>query len=263
VTSPAFLLDKWYLDCVSPGGDAFVGYAARLRWRGLHLDYASFLLAPRGGAAESRTTLRAGGGPVDADGELAWRCAPLGIDGRWKAEAPPLERTLLRRQGRAIRWSCVQPRAAVMVTVADRPALRGLGYAERLTMTMAPWSLPLRELRWGRFLSPSDTVVWIEWRGPHPLALVFHNGCEAAAGCITDRRIGFDAASLDLAESQLLRQGPLVRTALAKVPILHRLAPWSILATHETKWCSRGELLPSASAGWAIHEVVVFPEPPA
>ena len=262
IASPGFLLDKWYLDCVTPGGDVFIGYTATLRWRRLRLNYASVLLAPYGGAPESRTTLRASGGPELRGGELTWSCTPLVCAGRWHAEAPELERTLLQDESGQVRWSCLQPRSACTVAVAGRPPLSGLGYAERLSLTVKPWRLPLRELRWGRFLSPHDTVVWIEWRGLRPLSLLFHNGVEVDAGCISDDLLTFADSSLRFADSRVLRQGPLVRTALAAVPALHHLAPRRILEAEETKWCSRGELLPAepaASTGWAIHEVVAFP----
>src|SRR2546423_3960326 len=54
--------------------------------------------------------------------------------------------------------------------------LEGLGYAERLTMTIPPWRLPFEELRGGRFLSDGDALVWINWRGAHTLNLSFPNG---------------------------------------------------------------------------------------
>ena len=49
-------------------------------------------------------------------------------------------------------------------SLCDGVVLRGLGYAEHLSMTIPPWRLPIDTLRWGRFLSPERSVVWIDWQ---------------------------------------------------------------------------------------------------
>jgi hypothetical protein len=36
-----FLLSKWYCDCVSDGGDAFVAYWARLSWGPIAIPYSA------------------------------------------------------------------------------------------------------------------------------------------------------------------------------------------------------------------------------
>jgi hypothetical protein len=130
-------------------------------------------------------------------------------------------------------------------------------------MTVAPWRLPIRELRWGRFLTASDALVWIRWRGARPLLLLDHNGRRLSAGEVGDGGVRAAGCSLGFGATRVLRDGPLGATVLRGVPGLRRRLPAAILGARETKWCSRGELAAPGSpprAGWAIHEVVRFAE---
>jgi hypothetical protein len=51
-----FVLQKWYLDCVTADGDAAIVYCADLSWRQIHLHYSS-VLASRGCSVTSRTSM--------------------------------------------------------------------------------------------------------------------------------------------------------------------------------------------------------------
>lgn len=53
----SFLLSKWYLDCVADDGGVFLGYAAKLSWKGLSLNYASVLQSGPGQETKTGTTL--------------------------------------------------------------------------------------------------------------------------------------------------------------------------------------------------------------
>ena len=226
-----FHFSKWYLDCVSAEGEAFLAYCAELRWRALRLHYASLL--------GHSSSLRQAPEPVWRDGVLEWDAPDLGVSGRWEALDPPIEATLLDGD---CQWQCLAPRARVDLRVGDR-SVRGLGYAEHLTMTVAPWNLEIDELRWGRFLSETDGLVWIELRGPKPANLRWHNGVPCG-----------EEVELALRDPVVLRDGALAETALAIVPNLLKMFPSRILGLCETKWRSRAAL--GGTEGWAIHEIV-------
>ena len=145
-----------------------------------------------------------------------------------------------------VHWDCVQPRARVELRMPDGRTLRGRGYAEVLSLSIAPWRLPIHELRWGRFAGERHGAVWIEWLGPHPLKLVLLDGARVDA-----------MPPLRLSDEVVLRSGRIGETALRLLP---RRLPG--LGLEETKWRSRGELaLPGEppDRGWAIHEVVRWP----
>ena len=68
----------------------------------------------------------------------------------------------------------------------------GTGYAERLELSIRPWRLPIRELRWGRFVSEGASMAWIDWQGADPTevirALGYEPGKEESPDVTEDRR---------------------------------------------------------------------------
>lgn len=263
--NPPFSLSKWYFDCVAEDGRAFIGYLAELRWKSLSIHhYQSSLLHSNGEETQTRFSLRSALPPSISGSALTWKSSPLRIDGTWNALEPPVRATILDSDAGAIEWHCLQPRATASVRIGKSAAVCGLGYAENLRMTIPPWRLPLKELRWGRFLSATDSLVWIDWRGPYSKQVVFHNGVEAQAESITEQQVVlYDrAVMLNFEESFVLREGTLAKTALSKIPNVQKLFPQSLLGIRECKWKSRAVLhrngIPD-TRGWAVHEVVQWP----
>ncbi len=289
-----FVLRKWYLDCVTGRGDAFIGYSARLRWNALRVRYTSALVAPAAGAPSEELTFLPVGQPEPTPRGLRWRCRRLGLVGAWHARAPAIERRLLGSAAApAIDWSCTAPSARARVQVRGA-SLPGVGYAERLTLALEPWRLPFHTLHWGRFLAGPHALVWIVWEGdaadaghgasappatgpervvqppagaggsPGSACFVFWDGrpCEVIEFS-PSRLVTAGGAVLELARERVLRAGPVVSAPLRALPCLGARVPPSFLAAREEKWLSRGSLCPGkvSSApltGWAIHEIVRF-----
>src|SRR5208337_33524 len=128
-------------------------------------------------------------------------------------------------------WNCTAPRAAAMVRIGSEPAIQGWGYAEHLRLTLAPWRLPIRRLRWGRFVNATDALVWIDWSGTYNKRVVYLNGSSVCTAEISDHELALDwsGAVLSLDQGVVLRDGLLGSTALAIIPNLDRLFPNSIL----------------------------------
>lgn len=254
-------LSKWYLDCVTDAGDAAILYWASLGLGGWHVRYGATLLSTPENSTASRYTLQPGPVPAISGGRLDWHCPTLDSGGTWTFGEAALERTLLDGPLGSIRWHCASPRAEATVRVGGR-TLEGLGYVECLTMTLAPWRLPIARLRWGRFHSREDTIVWIDWGGPLPRSWVFVNGVERVGPVVSATDICFPEADtcLKLEGGRVLRSGRLRQTALRSVRAMTAVLPrWR--GAREDKRLSRGTLLGprSASPGWALHEEVVWP----
>jgi hypothetical protein len=259
-----FELSKWYLDCVSTDGDAFIGYAATLRYRALRLHYSSSLRHRSSRSTQVTTSLKKYAAPfADSGGSLHWTSRPLKVEGTWEAAALPIARKLFESGSGSIQWNCLLPRARCRMNFGNQECLEGLGYAEHLTLSIPPWELPITELRWGRYLSENDALVWIDWRGPIPLSQIFHNGLPIAGVQVTDHglHLGSKGPILSFEERRVLREGPLIRTALAAIPGIQKLFPMQSLRMYECKWLSRGILKAQgrqSGTGWAVHEVVRF-----
>lgn len=258
-----FTLEKWYLDLVTDDGTAVVGYVAGVAWHGLHLSFASCLVTGPGAPPDERSAVGAGPWPQFARGRLSWTSDALAVRGEWRALATPVERTLLTSPTGDIEWACLMPRArAVVETPAGR--FEGLGYAERLRLTLPPWAFPFHTLRWGRHVSDGHGLVWIEWDGDQALRAVWLDGewqpaarvvASGVAGLTSDRTLRWHT-SRDLSRRS-------VGATIARVsPALAARVAGRLATMQEHKQLSASSLVDAAGQaldhGWAIHEVVTW-----
>jgi hypothetical protein len=250
--SPAVELSKWYLDVATPDGRCAIVYAARLRLLRVSLHVQGVLLLG-GKGVRSRWSVLPARAPRMEGTRLAFGSAPLGLHARLDAVDPPFSTRLHDGATGFIDWDCRVPRAEAEVRVGSE-IFAGLGYAEQIQITLPSWELPIRELRWGRLLSPACGVVWIEWRGPAPLRLALRNGRPASLSRVGDREVAVDGEVHRLRPVATLRDAPLSGTLPGA---LRRALPRVGLGLREKKWLARGTV--GGAPGLAIHEVVRWP----
>ncbi len=254
-----FKLSKWYLDSISDAGETTIAYTGSAQWGKVRLHYSS-VLETTGTRVLQRTSLRRHAEPERSGPLLAWGSKILGVDGSWKTSAQAVRAEVYRSPSGSIDWNCVMPMAQTRIHTR-----LGLGYAEHLTMTIPPWKLPIRVLRWGRFISESVWVTWIDWLG-HEFSnrIVFLNGERIHHSEIADDGLELSGRTrLLLDRSLVLRDGPLGTTALSVIPGIGNMFPSRLLAVTECKWRSRARLERDGESpvhGWAIHEKVSWPE---
>jgi len=254
--SSSFRMTKWYMDCVTEEGEVAILYCADLGWRGVHAKFSS-VLASDGDVIGTRSSMARYGLDVSGDRVLV-EFPRLKVSGCWEAEgATPVEHTVYENAAGSVVWNCLQPRSKARVRIGERE-LRGLGYAECLTLTLPPWQLPMRQLRWGRFVSPEDAVAWIDWQGPYSMSFATHNGRQSKLLSVTETEVELSDAILRMEPGLSLRAGRVGSTILPGAPALGRLLPHSLFNIEEQKWRSRGSLRAGEheSHGWVIHEVV-------
>ena len=181
----------------------------------------------------------------------------LRVSGRWQADAEPVQHIVYESDAGSVEWNCLQPRSTAHLHIGERE-LAGLGYAECLTLTLPPWQLPMRELRWGRFVSPRHSLAWIHWQGPYSTSFALHNGRRCELVSVSESELALPHATLRMEESLPLRSGRVGSTILPATPALRKLLPGSLFNIEEHKWRSRGTLRTQegSSDGWVIHEVV-------
>jgi hypothetical protein len=249
------------MDLVTDEGEALIAYAAELRFRSLALAYTS-LLQHRAGQTRTTASLRKAMPVLVDERKLTWASRALGARGSWSAEGDGTKETLYSGEAGSVEWSCVMPHARAEVEVDGGRIVRGLGYAEELRMTIAPWDLPLEELRWGRFTADGASVVWIDWRGPHNKTIILKHGARVE-GQVKDRLVEMatDEAKVVLGNGSVLRDGPIRSTSLAAIAELHAILPAKLLGAVEHKECAPATLeQPFAPkvTGWAIAETVTW-----
>jgi len=201
--------------------------------------------------------------PEVRGGLITWRADALGCSITGQAEQAPFGVRLLDRDDGTVDWQCQACPAQMQVTMSDGTVLSGLGYAERLTLSLPPWRLPIDELRWGRWIAADGgrSLVWIDWRGVQPLTAVFVDGVRQGAATVDDDRITAADAILVLTNQRTLHRRAL-RDVIGAVGPLARVFPTSWLDVEDCKWMSLGTLHVAGArpeTGWAIHEHVTFP----
>ena len=253
------ILHKWYLDCTTDDGEAAIVYVGRVTLGGLRIPYVELLSLGPGGLRRWR---RLSSSPrVSRRGRALELDAPaLGLHGRWEPATPALDVVLLEAPGGAIRWRCHQPGGASELRLPDGRHLTGSGYAEELEMSLAPWGLPFRELRWGRFAAKQHSVVWIDWRCGLERRWLFVDGEAVEPQRVETDRIEWAAGRLEIQPGAVVREASIGRTLLGP---LARLLPRRLGHALETKWLCPARLHVGEAAlpiqGSVIHEVVRWP----
>lgn len=252
-----FALSKWYLDCVTAAGDAFIGYWAELHGAHLSVRYVSAMTFVDG-ILHERSSIRGGAAPREDPDRVAWDCAALEVRGVWSGPTEPSpDRVLFRRGEGTLRWRCVQPRAEATVRVGER-VLDGIGYSEIVTLSLPPWDLPIEELRWGRAHFPGRSVVWVDWLGEPPFRLALVDGAEAPCAEVSDAAVVTAGGRVDLGARRPIREGPVAGSSVGSVPGVRAALARAGLLIDEHKWISSATLGEGGRGlqGIAIHERV-------
>ena len=251
-----FHLTKWFLDFVGEDGSVLICYAARLTWKGITAPYTNILWQRPGHPTTQKTRYTRVRMPVQDGRQLIWGDS-----------AEPIDARLYESEKGFLDWHCLQPRSRVTLEL-DGGQYIGEGYAEVLHMTIPTWEMPMRELRWGHFLSPGHWGVWIEIKeeaGAHQW--VWWDG-KLETGCRisdTDLYIPGVNASLHLSCGRVLEADKKIQQVVGKLvrylPGFRKVIPESFLMADACKWHSQANMDLGSDGkitGQAIHEFVNF-----
>lgn len=259
-----FSLEKWYCDWVGADGSAAIGYWASLQWKGLVLTWEQITAFPPEGPPQRRSALAGDAAPRVEGSLVKWDAPAIGV--RYEADrtVPAFEEFLLDTGEGTLQWRVEAPTALVTLTQDEGAPLEGSGYVERLAMTVPPWALPLKELRWGRWISTdrSRSVVWIDWRGGPPKVWVYLDGQRLHEATVTDEAVRAPGVTLILEPGRTLIAHALDEV-VARIPPLRPLVPVSLLHLRQDTRLSVGRLSGAGTSGLitgtAVHELVVLP----
>lgn len=256
-------LTKWYLDCVDDEGRTAIVYWTALTRPSLALSWHSVSSWAPGESPRHRSSLANVKPPEHRQRSITFASDALACNVSCEPRLAPFGRRLLDSANGAVDWRCEAGAARTRISLPHGATIRGSGYVESLALTVSPWRLPIEELRWGRWISADVTqsLVWIDWRGSHPLTHAFLDGAALRDGAVTGDAVGAGDLTLTLSDPHTLHArslGDIVRT----IPQAAALVPDSWLALRDCKWRSAGVLHVGDGpprTGWAIHEHVRFP----
>ncbi len=265
-----FHLNKWFLDFVGKNGEAMIFYAAKLTWRGWVVPYTSWLCYDPYDGVNQKSRFQNVQMPEKKDSLITWNDSKFGIEGTWESLAKLLQTRIFDSEEGYLDWKCFQPSSKVRLRINDR-IWEGKGYVEQLILTAPPWKIPMNELRWGRFGSIEDQMVWIELREKYKRKWLWLNGEKIKNCIIEDGYISIPEKELTLR----LDQGVVIKTEkkifsvveklLHYIPGFKKFMPLKFLMADEFKWLSKGQLQTHSktiTTGMAIHEMVNFKTQP-
>lgn len=249
------LLEKWYADVVTDGR-AQVRYRAKMQIGPITVGYSARVTDSRMRVANLGA--RRHPMPQIRDGALHWPAGPDGPATIWRG-AKHRAHQLLSAGKHQITWDPLVLNGSV---VSNGKQTSGSGYAECLTLNLAPWHLGLDTLKWGRFCGQTRSLVWIEWLGRIPKTLALLDGKTDTLQAADRHEIRTDNARLIFGKANEIIAAPLGSGALAALGGIRMLAARRFLAGVETKWLAEARLQiggEEADSGFVIYEEVVWP----
>jgi hypothetical protein len=256
-----FNLEKLYLDCIDDHGNCFIIYWAKAKFFFLRFVYSGLIFCDAEGSTKEKSTIRKSQKPL-INGTIHFTNKFLKTDVVLNKTDDAIVRSLHKDiENNEIIWNCHHPKALAEITYNGN-SYKGLGYSETLFSAIKPWNLPIDELRWGRFLSDSFTLIWINWVGKVPINQIFLNGIEFNDAIFENDKIIFGGGTYQLkfSDIQIIRQGKLSGLFI-KMTFLKMFLNSRILNTFEIKYKAMTDFSKSSvflSKGWSLFEVVTW-----
>jgi hypothetical protein len=255
-----FHLQKWYFDSIDEKDNLAIAYITHISWKKIKISFSSLLLKKSSGKLKVRNSLKKQSLPVHQLQSLSFDNSLYTI--QLHAKKPGISEKLFESEKGCIEWLCYYPSADISIDYG-KECVRGSGYAEELRMSLKPWELKIKELHWGRYISETESVVWIQWRGDWSKFFIWHNGKRITEGEINESQVSFGNFTLKFDEPIMLRSGPVYATAFKKSLLFRILFPFKIMQSEETKWMAKAKLYLNTeinSVGKCIYEKVIWNE---
>jgi hypothetical protein len=223
--------------------------------------YSGLVFCDAEGLTTEKSTLRKTKKPV-VNGTIHFNNKFLKTGVSLKRTDDPINRSLYKDNGNnELIWNCHHPKALAEI-IYNGSIYKGFGYAETLFSPIEPGNLPIGELRWGRFLSDSYTLIWINWKGKYPVNKIFFNSIEYNDAIFENDIIVFGDGiyQLKFLEIQLIRKGKLSRL-FSKMKLLKIFFNRKILNSVEIKYKARTSLSKNSivlSNDWSLYEIVTW-----
>jgi hypothetical protein len=256
-----FKIRKLYLDCIDNQGNCFIIYWAKAEFFLFRFTYSGLLFCDADGLTIERSTLRKSTEP-EIDGTIIFNNKFLRTGISLSRSDNPIMKLIYKdSKNNELIWDCHHPRAIAEINY-NGSISKGLGYAETLLCPINPVDLPVDELRWGRFLSDSHTLIWIHWKGSYPLNNIFLNGIEYNDAIFENDSVIFNDGiyRLKFSEIQTIRNGRL-SGLFSKMKFLKVFFSSRLLKTVEIKYKAKTILSGDTgflSDGWSLFEIVTW-----
>jgi hypothetical protein len=249
------------MDCIDNLGNCFIIYRAKVEFFLIRFVYSGLVFCDAESHTTEKSTLKRIKKPV-TDVTIKFSNRFLNTDVTLKRTDDPIIRLLYKdAENNELTWNCHHPKALAEI-IFNGKTYKGFGYAETLLSEIKPWNLPIDELRWGRFLSDSYTLIWICWKGKCPINKMLLNGIEYNDAVFKDDFVIFGNGTYELkfSEIQVIRHGKL-SGLFSKMKLIKIFFNSTILNTFEIKYKAKTTLSKNSvviSNDWSLFEIVTW-----
>ncbi|MBL7789075.1 MAG: hypothetical protein JNL75_04490 [Chitinophagales bacterium] len=254
-----FNLEKKYFDVIDNNGNCFIAYWAELYILIIKINFSSIIINNSENITTEKVSLTKTDKP-NQDNDFTFKNKKLGITFVFNGKKTGVKEELYQNiQEEKLVWDCHHPLASVSLYY-DGINYRGLGYSETIHMSLAPWELPIDELRWGRYLSQDTSIVWIEWKGSNPLRKIYYNSSYYEDGSIDNEKLVFGSGKYQVyfLSPSVIYEGK-ISNHLKNLNWLKWIINKRILETIEVKFKSKAIFKVNDSmmnTGWSLYEIV-------
>src|SRR3989304_6039918 len=122
-----------------------------------------------------------------------------------------------------------------------------------MELGLAPWTLPIDTLRWGRWTSATRSAIWIVWEGPHPLRIAFLDGVRTGDVTIHPGAVDVGGARLTVSDDAMITNATLGEQLGVLAPL--RSLVEKVAGSRQTRWRARGSLCGQDGrdeVGWVV-----------
>jgi hypothetical protein len=255
-------LEKYYIDVVTEAGAGAYMHAATVELGGIRFSACATMQFDHTGPLPPNTAWhaceisdRAGvlhfGRLPNMDGDVIVRPRNVGS---------AIE--LFRTDTGGVQWEAIACDADVSAILRG-VELNGRGYAERLVMTIPPWSMPIERHWWGRTITDDISIVWLVWEGPVPLSIGVVNGQPAQHIEVTAERVIVDGYMIHHGTPTVLSAGSVMTNKLRALRPIASLLPFGQWDLDEQRWVCRSEVIDTSNGivrgpGWTMHECITW-----
>lgn len=252
-----FHLTKHYFDAIDTAGNTAILYAGTLRIFFIKIPFSSCILCNANADVHETGVLKKA--ETTLNGRISFAQKRINIDASWEPIDMPISEKLHTLSNKNLVWHCHTPKAIAHININEKK-IEGLGYCETIQLPFFPWKLNIDQLKWGRFLSEKNTIIWIEWVGRTALKKIYRNGQVCTDVEIGENGLTFRNENLRLifGKKQTIRNNPLASIA-ERHPILKLIFRKSFLQSREVKYKSASTLVENdeiIDEGWSLFEIV-------
>ncbi len=253
-----FTFEKWYFDCIDEASnDVFIGYSVKLKWKFINARYQGYVFNKHDEHTEKHSLSKRARVNVVTP-IISFASKLFDISGTWEEKDPSFTKTVFANEKGSVMLECFQPRSAVNIRIKNG-IIAGTGYCERIKLTLKPWQLPFKEIRWGRCHTESDTYIWVYSKGESGLNMLLKNNKEYKIISITPTMVETSEFTLNFDKLRIV-QNSRIENMIQKSITLKTIIPQKAQRIHTLKFFSPVTIKSSAGAqtGNAIFETLTF-----